>query len=1211
LRTKAVAFVDVLISLDSRAIPRKEHDVANCTRAKRRVALAPPGDRLLPVVFAAGLLCAAAPAEVRAGPDPCTGVGTVTCSGNQSAGVDNPPPGTTVLNVNSLTRDIAPDPATGRPGILFFGTGNISLVSATGPFAIVQRGTFTDGIVAESDQAVNVTTSGAISVGGTFANGINVISDAGGPIAIATSSKISLANGGDAISADTAGGIAVSSSGALSVVGDGIGISATGGLRVVVNSSGGIFVGGAGTAIDAIDRGGPAPGGGVTVVSSGAISMAGSNAIGIDASSEDTDPVSVTSSGSITLARGGNAILASSTGAVTVTSSGAISIAGGAGGGIVAGSDASGTVSVTSSGNVSITGDGAAIIAASASGATNVVSSGRIVVGGSGLGISAIGGSAASVISSGDISLGGGGNAINAISERGDATVTSSGNLAIAGAGAGIGVATDRGAAKVSSSGTISIGGDGDGISVSSRSGSVSVTSSGSISIGGDGDGISASSERGPVSVTSSGSIRIGGDGSGIDLSGTQVLVNSSGAILVGGAGFGVGIEASGRTVTVNSSSPISVLGVSNAGILVEGGSVAVSSSGAILAAGERSAGINATGSSGVKVASSANVTAAASGSTAIFTQASGGAIAVTIAGGTVTGGSGLGAGVALIGGGNNSLANFGSIGTSAGLAGFAIRGAPALAVVGNNRVDNAGTIVGNVDLGPGRNAFNNLAGGVFDTGAVARIGAGGTLGNSGNLSPGGRGVFQTTALTGNLVQRAGGTLTMDLDPATGRADRIDASGTANLGGRVALALTGVTPTVGSTTSVLVHAAGGATDGGLELGALPAVAAYRLEFPNGVDVVLQGGLNFAPAGLNANQAAIGQSINSIQLAGGSPSFRPIVQSILAIPSVSGLAQAYDQLSPETYGDNEISDFYSGRRFADSLMSCKSPDGRYAFIKEQQCVWAQIGGKFLNLTGTSDNLGFNESAVVLAGGGEVMFQPDWFASFAVGYENGSTGIGNGLANSVMDRAHLGAAIKYNPGPFLFSAAVYGGYGWYTTDRSMDFGGFNATASSDSRISNVGAQFRAAYLIDRGSWYVKPLLDLNVTHVNLNGFTEHGAGGANLIVSGNGETLFSASPAVEIGTQMALANGALLRPYAKLGLSVYSNTDFSVDASFAGAPAGAAPFRVTTGIDTLTADVAAGADLFLPQSPLAFKLAYSGRYGGRVRDQGFRLKASFRF
>ncbi|HUC70534.1 MAG TPA: hypothetical protein VMS01_05020, partial [Stellaceae bacterium] len=221
-------------------------------------------------LVAAGALCAAAPATVQAGPDPCTGVGTVTCSGNQSAGVENPPPGTTVLNVNTLTSDITPAIGSGQPGILFFGTGNLTLVSATSPFGIITSEDFVDGVVVASDGAVNVATSGNISTKGLAANGINLLSFAGGAVNLTSSSDISLANGGGAngILAYSDGNVALTSKGAIFVTGDGTGISATAGNHVTVNSSGPISITGEGDAIDASDIGGPAGGGGVSVISS-------------------------------------------------------------------------------------------------------------------------------------------------------------------------------------------------------------------------------------------------------------------------------------------------------------------------------------------------------------------------------------------------------------------------------------------------------------------------------------------------------------------------------------------------------------------------------------------------------------------------------------------------------------------------------------------------------------------------------------------------------------------------------------------------------------------------------------------------------------------------------------------------------------------------------------------------------------------------------
>lgn len=471
-----------------------------------------------------------------------------------------------------------------------------------------------------------------------------------------------------------------------------------------------------------------------------------------------------------------------------------------------------------------------------------------------------------------------------------------------------------------------------------SSAGAINLTSSGNMSVVGDfGVGIYAFSFGGAVSIESSGDISVAGSGgSGINavsILGAVSVVSSGDISITDNKDIAIGIAAQsyGGAVNITSTGNISVEGIGGSGIAASGTAVSVTSSG--------------------------NVSASGNDSAAIAAVATNGDIVVKIASGTITGGSGSGAGIVLIGGGNNTLTNFGTITTSGGLSGTAILGIPLFSFPpfmlfgGNNTVNNGGTVIGNVDLGPGRNTFNNLVGGTFDPGATVNLGAGSTLNNTGNLSPGGIGVIQTTALTANLVQGGSGKITVDLDPASGQADRINVSGTVSLGGQVAINLTNATPSVGVTASTILHADNGVTNSGLAL-AEPAVAAYQLEFPDLDDVLLQGGLDFAPAGLNGNQTAIGQNVNAIQFAGGSASFLPIAQALLTIPDLASLGQAYDQLSPETYVDNQIADFYSGLRFANSLMSCNVPDGRYAFIKEGQCVWAQVGGNFLDLSAGS-------------------------------------------------------------------------------------------------------------------------------------------------------------------------------------------------------------------------------------------------------------------
>jgi hypothetical protein len=113
-------------------------------------------------------------------------------------------------------------------------------------------------------------------------------------------------------------------------------------------------------------------------------------------------------------------------------------------------------------------------------------------------------------------------------------------------------------------------------------------------------------------------------------------------------------------------------------------------------------------------------------------------------------------------------------------LSGLAIEGDTGL-----NTVNNFGTVTGNVILGSNSNAFNNMAGGLFAPGAIVDLGAGNVLTNAGTLSPGGAGVIQATALTGNLVQTATGRLFTDINLAGGTSDRINVSGTTSLAGAV------------------------------------------------------------------------------------------------------------------------------------------------------------------------------------------------------------------------------------------------------------------------------------------------------------------------------------------------------------------------------------------------------------------------------------------
>jgi uncharacterized protein with beta-barrel porin domain len=406
----------------------------------------------------------------------------------------------------------------------------------------------------------------------------------------------------------------------------------------------------------------------------------------------------------------------------------------------------------------------------------------------------------------------------------------------------------------------------------------------------------------------------------------------------------------------------------------------------------------------------------------------------------------------------------------------------------------------------------------------------------------------------------------------------------------------------------ILSAAGGTTNNGITV-ANTALIDFELLFPNATDMVLSmAPMNYVVPGLNRNETAIAEHLNGVVAAGGTPGLTPVMTALANLPTAS-MANALDQLSPEIYLDTEIAALFSNLAFTNSMMTCPERDGAYAFIREGQCVWARVSGRFYDQDTTFQTLGFNETNFAVSGGGQFALGGAWRLGGALGYEHSELETSTN-AQSDGDRFNGGGVLTYNPGALLLSAAVSGGRGSYDIDRPIAFPGFSALAKGDTDIDNVTGRLRAAYLVDFGGWYLKPLVDLDATRLDLDGTKERGAGGASLVVKGNDQTYLSASPALELGTQFAMANGTLIRPYVRGGATIFDETDFTLKASFAGTPKGIAPFRIRTGIDDVVADVSAGVEV-VDVRGASVKLFYDGRFGDTIQENAVGAKATVPF
>jgi outer membrane autotransporter protein len=387
-----------------------------------------------------------------------------------------------------------------------------------------------------------------------------------------------------------------------------------------------------------------------------------------------------------------------------------------------------------------------------------------------------------------------------------------------------------------------------------------------------------------------------------------------------------------------------------------------------------------------------------------------------------------------------------------------------------------------------------------------------------------------------------------------------------------------------------------------------ALVDYSLLFPAN-DVVLRMTVDFDPSGLAKEKSGVGQHLNDIFKGGGPDKLEPLALALLKLPTVDDVANAYIQLSGENYRALPISTLYASEQFSTDMMSCAARDGTlYAFIDENQCLYARVRFRKLEVDANDATTGFDEDAIAITGGAQWTMSGPWHVGVALGYEDSEIDIDTVRLNSDGDRFHAGATLKYINGPWFVAGAVSGGFTNYDSVRRISFPGFSSVARSDQDVTDIGGQLRAAYLMSQGSWYFKPMVDLNVVNVDLDSFTETGSSAA-LKVSGSDETVFSATPALEIGTQTALSGGTLVRPYLRGGVSFYSDADFDLAAGFAAAP-GVAPFRTSGEIDDVVGNVSAGVSLLGVRGGV-LTFSYDGSFGEDLEEHSISAKASMRF
>jgi hypothetical protein len=571
---------------------------------------------------------------------------------------------------------------------------------------------------------------------------------------------------------------------------------------------------------------------------------------------------------------------------------------------------------------------------------------------------------------------------------------------------------------------------------------------------------------------------------------------------------------------------------------------------------------------------------------------------------GTVMGGGGLGAGVFLAGGTTNALSNEGLITSAPGLYGWAI-----VATGGNETVNNFGTLTGSVDLGFGSNAIFND--GMINSGLTYNLG-GGYLVNAANFAIGGIGNLFSTDFVGDFEQNEAGTLWYDLvfDYGADATDWLDISGSAWLDGTLALVLedTGkVLP--GHHEHVLITSWGGFEDPSLSL-AVPASAVidYSLAVMNPTDYTLAYDIDFAPAGLTRNQAALGEHINDIQLAGGTSLMEPLTADIVAIPDVDRLANAYDMLSPTIYSANQLSRLFASLDFEQSMHSCPVRDGERRFSQEGSCNWMRVADRNIEYEAEDGSLAATDYSLLINMGLQRAISDRWYAGIAVGLENIDYEIPL-AAERTGTQVQLGGILKGRFGNNAVDFSLTAGRGEYDTERytSMPVEGEFTVGSRGLNYASAHAGY--AYLFERENWYLQPGVDLGWVTLSGDSFHESGSGPAALRVKHRDEEFFTSRAEVVLGGEIRSESATVYRPFVRSAYThIFTGTTGEIHARLAGAPDGVGYFTQVLPFDDNYASLAVGLDVFAGEN-WALRFTYDRQYATSWDAESFFAKVFF--
>ena len=669
---------------------------------------------------------------------------------------------------------------------------------------------------------------------------------------------------------------------------------------------------------------------------------------------------------------------------------------------------------------------------------------------------------------------------------------------------------------------------------------------------------------------------------------------------------------------------------------------------------------INTSGAGSAGIFAQSGIQTAANGETLNGSITKGlGSIAVTYSG-TLTGGSGNGAGIWIDGGTNNTIQLNGASVSS--LSGTAIR-----STIGSETVtfDAASTVTGNVVLDSNRSGeVNRLTNnGMFSPSSLVALGGTGVQGlagpsttpsylggsftgyvsqgllvNNGTINAGGAGTVSSVEIYGDVQQTVSGTIAVDVDPGTVvQSPLTGANGSLNWVASDYLQIEGSAQIGGSVTPSLVGRPQAANDGTFEAAFLGAevisaqtadgkivpvvstpVVSYTLAQQQAATPIytLSGTADFSAAATAAanNLQEIAAQLQVDWLNGQAdsehPNYTDMLVSVANTPDQAGYQSALSNLEGGGHAVQVAATANRSKSYSDTLYSCPVFVGSSALLSEESCVYSRmIYDSFDYNDEGNQATGYEQSGYTMLFGGQKALEDNWYlgGSFAIGHAD-LDGDDNRFSGNE-DTYQFGAVVKKRIGSsWMIGASAY--YGYFDGDMTRSVvmpDGSTQFAVSSPTTQTFGARARASYDIDLGQSYLRPLMDFDAIFTHTPGYGERGASGLNLSFDSTDDWTFGLTPGIEIGARLPF-EGGIARPFASAAMTQWFDNDLTMTTRIDGS-AGSG-FNTTYEMGDTIGRISAGVE-FVMDNGLELRGQYDGAFSKDSSSNSGTIRLGWRF